>query len=102
VAALVSLPERGLPHIREELMEIVYAKYDGNVQTPDGALTPVFVGQHWRASDPVVKASPDMFSADPRFGLCGYGTPAADELPPVEQATAAPGERRGARVRRDG
>ena len=83
-------------------MDVVYAKSEGVVTTPDGVPWPVRPGQHWQAGDPVVKTAPHMFSPDPRFGLCGYGTPAADELPPVEQATAAPGERRGTRVRRDG
>jgi len=75
-------------------MDVVYAKYAGMAITPDGGHMAVAIGQHWQADDPVVKANPQMFSTDPRHGLCGYGTPTPEMLPPVEEATAAPGEKR--------
>ena len=80
-------------------MDIVYATYSAYVQTPDGGGAGVGAGTHWPAGDPVVKAAPDgMFSPDPRFGLNWYGDPPPEMAePPVEQATAAPGEKRAVR-----
>ena len=80
-------------------MDIVYAKYSAYVPTPDGGGVGVAAGTHWPASDPVVAvAPPDMFSPDPRYGLNWYGDPPPEMAePPVEQATAAPGERRNTR-----
>ncbi len=76
-------------------MQVVYATGDAHFGTPDGAFHNVRYGQHWSADDPVVKAAPPgLFSPDPRFGLCGT-VPPPD--PVVEQATAAPGERRNVR-----
>lgn len=46
----------------------------------------------WDADDPVVKARPDLFRATPV--KVNRTVPVS---PPVEQATAAPGEKRGAR-----
>ena len=59
-------------------------------------------GETWYADDPMVKANPSLFTDDPR--TAGIRTtaplPEADQLgrpdAPVEQATAAPGERRSA------
>jgi hypothetical protein len=82
-------------------MDIVYATVSASVPLPDGGTAGVGAGTHWRADDPVVKAAPaGMFSPDPRYGLNWYGPPPPEMAePPVEQATSAPGERRGA-VRR--
>jgi hypothetical protein len=81
-------------------MDVVYARSSAQVMTPDGGRHMVQMGQHWPADDPVVAAQPDLFSPDPRFGV-RYSTPPAELAePPVEQATAAPGERRN--VRRNG
>lgn len=44
-------------------------------------------GHPWAADDPFVKARPDLFSDEPT--AINRTSP-----PPVEQATAAPGERR--------
>lgn len=57
----------------------------------DGRKIPVQAGTAWSASDPVVKAHPEMFSTDERYLRTSVDRP-------VEQATAAPGEKR--RVRR--
>jgi hypothetical protein len=78
-------------------MDVVYAKYSGQVETPDGGRHSVFGGQHWPADDPVVKANPAMFAPDARYGM-SYSTPPPEMAePPVEQATAAPGEKRNTR-----
>jgi len=78
-------------------LEVVFARTSAQVETPDGGRHTVHAGQHWPASDPVVLAKPDLFSADPRYGV-HYSTPPAEMAePPVEQATAAPGERRNVR-----
>jgi len=77
---------------------IVYAKATTSVVTEDGAQQLVRHGSHWFADDPVVQANPSLFSSDPRFGLTWSGqTPAVMAEPPVEQATAEPGERRQTR-----
>jgi hypothetical protein len=48
--------------------------------------------QRWNASDPFVKTRPELFSSE------GAATAhSAGYEPPVEQATAAPGERRAVR-----
>lgn len=81
-------------------MDVVFAKHDAVVDPGDGAQVKVFMGEHRVATDPVVAARPEVFSADPRWGVQWYGDPPAEMAePPVEQATAAPGEKRGA-VRR--
>lgn len=87
-------------------MKIVYASSTARV-TVHGVGVLVQKGQHWPESDPVVRQHPDLFSADARYGLvytaepAGYGEPvmAEDDTPPVERATANPGERREARRR---
>lgn len=87
-------------------MEIVYAT--GTVSLGDGLV--IRKGTHWPKNDPVVRDHPDLFSDDPRFGLTysqnavpremayapGEPIPDDDESP-VEQTTAAPGERRNVR-----
>jgi hypothetical protein len=75
----------------------VYAKYGTRVQTPDGGRWNVQGGQHWPADDPVVKAAPDAFSADARYGVSFSAPPAELADAPVEQATAGPGEKRSTR-----
>ncbi|HEY9418388.1 MAG TPA: hypothetical protein VIQ30_26800 [Pseudonocardia sp.] len=76
-------------------MDVVYATTT-TVVTLGGAQHRVQKGTHWPADDPIVAAQPSIFSTDPRYGLAftrepaGYGDP-------VEQATAAPGERRAMR-----
>ena len=75
-------------------MNVVYATSTTVVITPDLGRHIVEGGQHWPADDPVVKAAPaGLFSPDPRYGLRTHDNRLPEE-PPVEQATAAPGERR--------
>jgi hypothetical protein len=45
-------------------------------------------GEAWDASDPIVKLYPDLFTG------IAEGAPVRRTVRPVEQATAAPGERR--------
>lgn len=72
-------------------MEVVYAT--GTRHVGQGV---VHKGSHWPADDPVVKANPDLFSSDPRYGLQYSVTPEGYDAP-VEQATRAPGEKRQSR-----
>ena len=76
--------------------EVVFAVVDQPVTTETGISGYVRKGSHWHVDDPVVKAHPDLFSADPRYGLAYSVEPDGWDAP-VEQATAAPGERRQTR-----
>lgn len=80
-------------------MDIVFAQGSDQVPLPSGAVARVQKGQHWPATDPVVKLRPDLFTTDPRFGLLHTEAPPGfdAELNEVEMATAAPGEKRSAR-----
>ncbi len=77
-------------------MNVVYATRTASVPANGGAGV-VRKGSHWPADDPVVKAHPDLFSSDPRFGLNYTVQPEGWEDPPAETATAAPGEKRQTR-----
>lgn len=72
-------------------MEIVYAKATQHV----GAGL-IRKGSHWPADDPIVKQHPDLFAADPRYGLSYSVEPEGFDAP-MEQATRAPGEKRQTR-----
>jgi hypothetical protein len=80
-------------------MKVVYARVGKTwVVAPDGTRVWVHIGQHWPADDPVVKKYPSLFSDDPVTGLSFTVTPKPPApAAPVEQATAAPGERRSVR-----
>lgn len=79
-------------------MDVVYATYTAQVVTPDEGRHMVHGGQHWPAGDPVVLAAPPgLFSPDARYGMSFSVPPPEMAEPPVEQATAAPGERRNTR-----
>jgi hypothetical protein len=78
-------------------MDVVFATATTHVTTPGGARILVRKGSHWPASDPVVQVQPSLFSDDARYGMTYSVEPAGYDAPvgaPVEQATAAPGERR--------
>ena len=78
-------------------MKVVYATTTSLVTDPStGVRGKVQKGTHWPADDPVVKANPDLFSEDPRWGM-NYSVEPDGYDAPVEQATAAPGERRQTR-----
>lgn len=78
----------------------VFATDTRVVSHPDtGGSVPVVQGTHWPADDPIVLAFPSLFSGDARFGLSSSRPLDADGYPVgsrrgVEEATAAPGEKR--------
>lgn len=82
-------------------INVVYAVTSRRVQLAGGMFSVVPKGSHWPADDPIVKANPDLFSPDPRFGMLYSVEPDGYDAP-VEQATAAPGERRQTRRPRNG
>lgn len=75
----------------------VFAKETVSLLTAQGFPIVVRKGEHWPADDPVVQANPDLFTDDPRYGLSFSTPPPEMAEAPVEQATAAPGERRNTR-----
>lgn len=50
-------------------MQIVFATTTATVTVGPGNHTTILVGEHWPASDPIVRDHPDLFTADPRYGL---------------------------------
>lgn len=70
-------------------MDLVYAKQSVHL-IGRGIL--VVAGEAWDANDPLVKEHPDMFEEDPRRVRSSR-----TESGHVEQATAAPGEKRSTR-----
>jgi hypothetical protein len=80
-------------------MDIVFAQGSDQVQLKSGAVAQVRKGQHWPSTDQVVRARPDLFTSDPRYGLLYTEAPPGydAELNEVEEATAVPGEKRSAR-----
>lgn len=62
-----------------------------------GGQAVVHKGQHWAATDPLVQQYPHLFTTDPRYGMKYTVEPVGFNDAPVEQATAAPGEKRSAR-----
>lgn len=73
-------------------VRVVYATTTTSVHGPSGMPVQIVWGSHWPASDPVVLAHPELFTDDPTPGL-RISAPLRDPVV-VEQATAAPGERR--------
>lgn len=67
-------------------MKVVYATADCGTATAEGLSVNLREGDVWAADDPLVKLRPGLFSE----------TPPGPRFPrrTVEQATAAPGERR--------
>ena len=89
------VPEEGQP----SMIDVVYAKSNGFIDLPTGARVKVPFGSHWAKDDPAVRARPDMFSADTRYGMLFTREPAGYDAPEgaFESATANPGERRSVR-----
>lgn len=71
---------------------IVYSTAQCSVGWQGGSVR-LQVGQHWAADDPFVKARPEFFSDTSPTNVVHRTTPV------VEDATARPGEKRGARAR---
>ena len=86
------------------MIEVVYAQSVEKVPLKSGQIANVVTGQHWPVTDPVVKARPDLFTEDTRYGLMFSEAPPGydGELNQLdfEEATAAPGEKRSVRRRR--
>ena len=82
-------------------MDIVFATDTVSLAMPTGGQILVQRGSHWPVNDPIVRAFPQWFADDPRYGLSWTGEP-PEELSeaPLEQVTARPGEKRNVRVRR--
>ncbi len=78
-------------------MNVVYASATASVVMPSGGSVPIRKGSHWPADDPIVAQYPHLFSTDARYGMNYTVEPQGYDDPPVEQATAAPGEKRNAR-----
>lgn len=76
-------------------MNVVYAVGSEYVNLTVGRVH-VIKGTHWPADDPAVRARPELFSPDPRYGMLYTVEPDGWDAP-VETATAAPGERRSVR-----
>jgi hypothetical protein len=81
-------------------IEVVYARDNVTVTLPAGGTGRIQRGQHFPADDPFVCSRPELFSSDPRFGMFYTVEPEGYDDPPVEAATANPGEKRS--VRRGG
>jgi len=79
------------------VIEVVFAVDDAAVPTEQSGVVMVRKGSHWPVDDPVVRLMPSLFSTDSRWGLQYSSEPAGYNDAPVEQATAAPGERRNVR-----
>lgn len=81
-------------------MKPVFAKATTTVALPNGGVVTVMEGTHWSENDPLVKLHPELFSDDARHGalfsrpLEPEDYPGAPSAPPVEHATAIPGDRR--------
>lgn len=78
------------------MIKVVYATQQFQTTLPDGMRAVIPKGSHWPADDAVVRANPDYFSDDPRYGML-YSTEPAGYDAAVETATAAPGEKRSVR-----
>jgi hypothetical protein len=80
-------------------VDIVYATATTTVGLRSGGQILLGKGTHWPASDPVVEDHPELFSADPRYGLVFTTQPDGWDAAPIETATANPGEQRRTRNR---
>ncbi len=80
------------------MIEVVYAMGSNFVNLPGGGRVKVQKGTHWPADDPAVRAMPELFSPDPRWGMWYSKEPEGYDAPvDVEMATANPGEKRSMR-----
>jgi hypothetical protein len=75
-------------------MSYVFAACTTAYAEPGAGKVYLTEGEPWVADDPFVLAHPDLFRADPKNPKRTVAP-----RPAVEQATAAPGERRGGRGR---
>lgn len=78
------------------MIDVVFAMGTAPVDLPGGGRVQVRKGSHWPADDPAVRARPELFSDDPRWGMFYTVEPDGYDAP-IETASAAPGERRNVR-----
>lgn len=78
------------------MSEVVYAKTDC-VVVWSGGQSPLSRGDVWDARAPLVLERPDLFSTEPTLVRGRRQAPPVAVEPPVEEATARPGSRRGGR-----
>lgn len=62
-------------------VDVVFACGNESVVLPSGQAVRVVPGQHWPADDPLVRARPELFTSDSRFGML-YTEP-RDEYDPA-------------------
>ena len=74
-------------------MAVVYATSTTSITNDQGLAFTLHKGEVWDADDPLVKSRPGFFSKTPVIVRVSHG----QGWQPVEQATAAPGERRKTR-----
>jgi hypothetical protein len=74
-------------------MGIVYATSTTSIVNAGGVAFTLHKGEVWDADDPLVKQRPEFFTDEPVIARVSAG----EGWRPVEQATAAPGERRKTR-----
>lgn len=72
-------------------MKYVYAAATCGTNNSDGLSVNLTEGEAWWADDPFVRERPDLFTDEPSNPKHTVA------LPVIEQATAAPGERRNVR-----
>jgi hypothetical protein len=75
-------------------MNVVYAMASGHMGGPNGLMVFVRKGTHWPAADPAVVANPEMFSPDPRWGLCTTVPVQDSDEAPADPAPAGSARRR--------
>jgi hypothetical protein len=78
------------------VIKVVYASRQFQTVLGTGQVAVIPKGSHWPADDAVVRANPDCFSDDPRYGMLYTQEPEGYDAT-AETATAAPGERRSVR-----
>lgn len=78
-------------------MGVVYAATTAQVMLPNGAMVLLREGEAHAADAEVVRFRPELFSDDPERWTRPAPTSIGPDGRPVEQATAAPGEKRSVR-----
>lgn len=75
-------------------MDTVYAVDTAQIMMPDESMVLIRKGEPWSTDSPVVRFKPELFSTEvDRPAPTSIGPDGS----PVEQATAAPGEKRSTR-----
>lgn len=75
-------------------MDTVYAVDTVNIMMPDESMVLIHKGEPWSTDSPVVRFKPQLFTTEAERPA---PTSIGPDGMPVEQATAAPGEKRNVR-----